>query len=98
MSLPELALSLTIEMVWRSGPGRPEPHGNFGVPVNGAGFDTPTYRFPALSKLGGCHWPPPELTFVCLLDQRFVGTSSHFHLIAPVEASSAERTAWPLPA
>src|SRR5579859_2592316 len=90
-SLPVLASSLTSESVYRFGPGRLEPHGYLVVPRNGAGFETPRYRFPWLSKLGGYHWPPPELIVRCRFDHRFVGTSSHFHLVAPVRASSAQR-------
>src|SRR3954470_12270330 len=98
MILPVCSSSLTIESVKRSGPGLPEPHGSPGEPGKGAGFDTPTYRLPWPSKVGGYHCPPPELMCLFLLDHRFAGTSAHFHLVAPVAASIAHRTAWPLPA
>src|SRR4029078_7965577 len=98
MSCPVLARGLTIESVYRSGPGRLEPHGNFAEPVKGAGFDTPMYRLRRVSNVGGFHMSTLELMVVCAENQRFVGTSSNFHLVAPVEASIAHKTAWPLPA
>ncbi len=92
-----LAFSLTIESVYRFGPGLLDPHGNWSVPGNGAGLAVPTYMFPWLSNAGEYHSPPPELIEMFSVDHRFSGAVSKCHSFFPVLASSAHRMPTPSP-
>src|SRR5260221_13983294 len=92
-NLPVFASSLTIELVYRFGPGRLDPQGRFESPGNGAGLPTPKYIEPLPSQAGVYQAPPRDL--ISGGPHRVLATVSKFHSFLPVFASNAQRATTP---